>query len=193
MLTDHTERIQQMVEEAEELYQEFQANLPNRGECSVCGVQEYELKETAATAIIELYEFRCRQCKSENKVERVDFSVDSVKIQVSEQFYTAEQCPCCGYNWSCDDLAINDTPVESVGETVMVNAIESTTIAGHHTSYKENEVIDVCASCHASIHHTDGFRDDLMPELSLKEARERGLVDSTDGNDGAMRIDKVEE
>jgi len=35
----------------------------------------------------------------------------------------------------------------------------------HHTSYDPEEVMRVCHDCHTKIHHEDGFRDDLLPDM----------------------------
>ena len=48
--------------------------------------------------------------------------------------------------------------------------------AEHHTSYDPEETMLVCDTCHAKIHHRDGFHDDLQPEMSRSEAEERGLL-----------------
>jgi hypothetical protein len=34
----------------------------------------------------------------------------------------------------------------------------------------------VCDTCHARIHHRDGFQDDLQPEMTRGEAESRGLL-----------------
>jgi len=46
----------------------------------------------------------------------------------------------------------------------------------HHISYDPPVTVPVCPKCHARIHHRDGFRPDLEPELSRATAKERGLL-----------------
>lgn len=48
--------------------------------------------------------------------------------------------------------------------------------ADHHTSYERDETISVCNVCHAKIHHKDGFRDDLLPDMSRAEAKTNGFI-----------------
>lgn len=49
----------------------------------------------------------------------------------------------------------------------------------HHISYKPENIMHVCQSCHGKIHHNEEFRPDLTPELSRMEAAERGYVPLT--------------
>jgi hypothetical protein len=46
----------------------------------------------------------------------------------------------------------------------------------HHTSYQPEETIVVCSSCHRKIHETDGFRDDLKPDIPWEDAKRLGLI-----------------
>lgn len=46
----------------------------------------------------------------------------------------------------------------------------------HHVSYKRNEIILVCESCHAKIHSTDQHPD-LLPDMSREEAKDQGYLD----------------
>jgi len=39
----------------------------------------------------------------------------------------------------------------------------------HHTSYRPEEVVAVCTSCHASIHSNDPPDDSLVPDTSRPE------------------------
>jgi protein-arginine kinase activator protein McsA len=49
-------------------------------------------------------------------------------------------------------------------------------LVAHHVSYKENIRVPVCTTCHPKIHLTDRYPE-LTPELTRKEAEERGLLD----------------
>jgi Zn finger protein HypA/HybF involved in hydrogenase expression len=53
---------------------------------------------------------------------------------------------------------------------------EPDTYLEHHTSYKQDETVMVCPSCHGKIHHQDGFRDDLLPEMSRQAAEQQGYI-----------------
>ncbi|KAB1193475.1 hypothetical protein GJR96_08465 [Haloferax sp. MBLA0076] len=48
--------------------------------------------------------------------------------------------------------------------------------ANHHTSYNPEETMLVCDTCHAKIHHKQGFRDDLLPQMTRIEAEQQGLI-----------------
>lgn len=48
--------------------------------------------------------------------------------------------------------------------------------AQHHTSYHPEETMLVCDTCHAKIHHRDGFHDELLPDMSRSRAEELGLL-----------------
>jgi formate dehydrogenase maturation protein FdhE len=49
-------------------------------------------------------------------------------------------------------------------------------LVAHHVSYKENIRVPVCKSCHPKIHQTDQYPE-LTPDLTRKEAQQRGLLD----------------
>ena len=59
--------------------------------------------------------------------------------------------------------------------------LKNTEVEQHHTSYKDDETIPLCGSCHSKVHLNDGFHDDLEPELSRKEASRNGHVDAQNG------------
>lgn len=61
-------------------------------------------------------------------------------------------------------------------ETCSVCQDQSTELQKHHVSYQPERTIRVCSSCHGKIHDRDGFHDDLKPEMSRQEAKEKGLV-----------------
>jgi hypothetical protein len=46
----------------------------------------------------------------------------------------------------------------------------------HHYSYDPPKTIDVCNPCHAEIHHSERH-DQLLPDMTQEEARQRGLVE----------------
>ena len=43
----------------------------------------------------------------------------------------------------------------------------------HHTSYNPENLMWVCKDCHMKIHHEDGFRDDLLPDMTRTEAEKK--------------------
>jgi len=43
----------------------------------------------------------------------------------------------------------------------------------HHTSYDPEKLMWVCKTCHMKIHHEDGFRDDLLPDMTRTEAEKK--------------------
>jgi hypothetical protein len=59
--------------------------------------------------------------------------------------------------------------------------LENTDVEQHHTSYKDDETIPLCGSCHSKVHVKDGFHDHLEPELSRKEASRNGHIDGRNG------------
>lgn len=46
----------------------------------------------------------------------------------------------------------------------------------HHISYHPEVVKPVCKGCHERIHHEEGFRPDLAPDLTREEAIEKGHI-----------------
>jgi len=49
----------------------------------------------------------------------------------------------------------------------------STGMHRHHTSYDPEKLMWVCKTCHMKIHHEDGFRDDLLPDMTRTEAEKK--------------------
>jgi integrase/recombinase XerD len=46
----------------------------------------------------------------------------------------------------------------------------------HHMSYKPEEVMEICSDCHLEIHNGMGEYSHLMPDVSRKEAKEKGWI-----------------
>jgi integrase/recombinase XerD len=46
----------------------------------------------------------------------------------------------------------------------------------HHVSYKPEEVMEMCSDCHLEIHNRMGEYSHLMPDVSRKEAEEKGWI-----------------
>lgn len=46
----------------------------------------------------------------------------------------------------------------------------------HHTSYLPERTVDCCKDCHQRIHHEHGFREDLEPDHTRTEAKERDWI-----------------
>ncbi|MGV9170299.1 MAG: hypothetical protein ACOC38_10215, partial [Promethearchaeia archaeon] len=89
-------------------------------------------------------------------------------------------CTCCGVyvtndKWLIEQASLNNLP-------------EVKNKRGHHLNYEEDETITVCASCHASIHHSDKEEfEEYKPEDEKKDARKCKLIPCSDC-DGKTRV-----
>ena len=46
----------------------------------------------------------------------------------------------------------------------------------HHVSYSPEEVMEICTDCHLEIHQRPSEYNHLMPDVSRKDAKERGWI-----------------
>ena len=68
------------------------------------------------------------------------------------------------------------TPIPEMGTAVGCELCGSTDLVEeHHTSYFPEKTMQVCTCCHNRIHRTDGFFDELQPDISRPDNYESAL------------------
>lgn len=93
---------------------------------------------------------RCEHCyRPTHGNELCRYCADGTPVSRGELRNNGEECPLCG---------ILKLPRE---------------MEEHHTSYQPEETMTVCTKCHMRIHHKDGFREDLKPEMTRDEWKQR--------------------
>lgn len=81
-----------------------------------------------------------------------------------------EECYNCGSEYV--------TPISDMGAAVGCELCGSTDlIEEHHTSYFPEKTMSLCASCHNRVHKSDGFYDELKPDISRPDNYESALRD----------------
>lgn len=160
-----------IVEIRDNLVPAMAANLGEGLECEVCGRTEYQVEELQTGCRIETYYTDCsRGCDGNLEFERSTVSTGGqISIQ-KEQFSDFRCSECDSPNEGVLKQAVLDNePAFTEHYDLPVKQILSTQVHLHHVSYEPEEKIQVCHSCHSKIHQTDGFREDLEPDMSRKE------------------------
>lgn len=62
-------------------------------------------------------------------------------------------------------------------EDLCIVCFENKFTVTHHTSYKQDETVRLCESCHGKVHFKDGFYDHLEPEITREEAERRDDIE----------------
>lgn len=135
------------------------------GRCSVCWRKEREVVYTLVLEYESVYSFDCTYCGAHVSVEESGTATPDggdYAVGCSESPEFAE-CGTCGEEYSVWKLKKYRDP-DSVSLNVDWGFLpEFSSIHQHHVSYDPSETIPLCASHHAMVHNTDGFRDDLDP------------------------------
>jgi hypothetical protein len=143
----------------------------NAAECRLCDAASFAVETKLATVEAERYSLSCPRCSEAFDGRLVSVLVPDDTVAIANEVRKPDECPECGTpHLGLEDLMINTGPIERSVQKRFVKGIQTNDIHNHHVSYKENETIPLCSSCHAKVHNTPGFADELQPELSRSEA-----------------------
>lgn len=145
-------------------------NLDDGRECTVCDGSEYETVSGTAVYRISRHTTECR-CGGEVVARAVRVEIGG-HLPFGQTRLLEAYCSECGeVSERTGRIAVLET--EAVEEKVReldVEVLEEThPLHRHHTSYAPAETILVCESCHSRIHHSAGFREDLVPDQTRSE------------------------
>jgi hypothetical protein len=171
-------KIQELISEIErDAIDEFMPRLEDTEHCEVCGVPRHELTTIVGEAKVRTHYVECPACDSDVWLDEVVVRVEGENIPTTRKHHNPQECPTCGKYKAKDLVLRGELHSEDVSQR-LIQWINIHQFAGHHTSYSENETIRVCYPCHTKIHKTDGYRDDLKPEMSREQAYELGHVNT---------------
>jgi len=145
---------------------------PDSKECELCGDQEFQQEMLEYECRCEYYKTDCPSHSCDGRVGffRLYVSVGEM-ISVEDEKFLAASCSSGHEPEDCllRDARSENQPVESSDYVIPMQSIATNRICEHHTSYEPEQTMLVCDSCHSKIHHNDGFRPDLQPDMKRKE------------------------
>lgn len=151
----------------------------DRRECQLCGIEELDIDLLPSQSRVEFYRVPCLEQHCGGSMSVVRFVVETPdEIETNKEKLEGWRCSSVGCEPSESLIldAIHGYEPHTVEEYhIPTTYLVKTPIYQHHISYDPERTILVCSTCHGRIHADNGIYNDLIPDLSRKEAEEMGI------------------
>ncbi|EMA31441.1 hypothetical protein [Halobiforma nitratireducens] len=134
--------------------------------CKLCGQDEFETEESTETVEVEVCRSTCRipGCNERHDTIRVSLVPD----EDSNVFVRYLEYECPEHPDHHIPPFVDERPTATIEREVDVEVIISNLMHRHHVSYEPEELIWVCPTCHAQIHHTEQYKE-YKPDMTRQE------------------------
>jgi len=157
-----------------------ESEVADRRCCSLCGIEELKVDTLPTAATVEFYSAPCGETGCSGSINLMKF-VAQTPQSILEPLEKVEGFRCTDPGCKAPNLSPADAidgydPYNTKDYHLPTTLLVNSPIEEHHISYRDDDTVMVCSRCHSRIHADNDIYNDLVPELSRKEAREMGEI-----------------